>query len=86
MLIHIRHYDETGQKTIPTKKGVTFNLSRWLLLETKKDEVNAMFMKSLSGEEDQTHTVHLGGGVYVTVDPKFRQQKPIRVLTMYGTT
>jgi hypothetical protein len=34
MLIHIRHYDETRQKKIPTKKGVTFNLSRWLLLET----------------------------------------------------
>lgn len=47
------------------------NLSRWLLLETNKDEIDAMFMKSLSGEEAQGYTLHLGGGVNVTADPKF---------------
>jgi hypothetical protein len=36
-----------------------------------KDEIDAMFMKSLSGEEAQGYTLHLGGGVYVTADPKF---------------
>ena len=51
------NYDETRQKKIPTKKGVTFNLSRWLLLETNKDEIDAMFMKSLSGEEAQGYTL-----------------------------
>ena len=71
MLIHIRHYDERGQKKIPTKKGVTFNLSTWLLLERKKDDINNLFMKSLSGEEIETYTVHIGGGVHITVDPKF---------------
>ncbi|CAG2238518.1 unnamed protein product [Mytilus edulis] len=74
MLIHIRHYDESGETKIPTKKGVTFNLSRWLLLEKKKDEIDTMFIKSLATievEEAQTYTAHLGGGVYVTVNPKF---------------
>lgn len=71
MLIHIRHFDERGQKKIPTKKGVTFNLSRWSLLETKKDEIDEMFMKTLSSEDAQGYTLHLGGGVHVTLDPKF---------------
>lgn len=71
--MHIRHYDETGQKKIPTKKGVTLNLStcRWLILEKKKDDINTMFMKSISSEDIQAYTVHIGGGVHVTVDPKF---------------
>lgn len=71
MIIHIRHYDETGERKIPTKKGVALNLSRWLLLEEKKDEIDNMFMKTQSAEEEQAYTVHLGGVVYVTVDPKF---------------
>ena len=28
-------------------------------------------MKSLSGEEIETYQLHVGGGVHVTVDPKF---------------
>lgn len=45
MLIHIRHYDETGQKKNPTKKGVTLNLStcRWLILEKKKDDKHHVY-------------------------------------------
>ena len=71
MYIHIRHYDETGQKKIPTKKGVTLNLSRWLFLENKRDGLNDIYMKSLAGEEDEIYTMHLGGGVYITINPKY---------------
>lgn len=43
------------------------------LLEKMKDEIDKMFMKTQSAEEEQacTYTIHLGGGVYATVNPKF---------------
>ena len=63
MYIHIRHYDETGQKNIPTKNGVTLDLSRWLFLENKREGLNDIYMRSLAGEEDEIYTMHLGGGV-----------------------
>ena len=69
--IHIRHYDEAAQKKITTKKGVTLNLCRWLLLEMKRDEVNDIFNRSLAGKEDEIYTMHLGGGIYITINPKF---------------
>lgn len=71
MYIHIRHYDETGQKKIPTKKGVTLNLSRWLFLENKRNGLNDIYMRSLAGKEDEIYTMHLGGGVYITINPKY---------------
>ena len=35
------------------------------------DDINTLFLKSLSGDEMETYRLHLGGGVHVTVDPKF---------------
>jgi hypothetical protein len=37
----------------------------------KKDELNDIFKRSLAGKEDEIYTMHLGGGVYITINPKY---------------
>lgn len=46
-------------------------MSRYLLLETKKKEIDEMLLTSLTVELTETYICHLGGGIYVTVDQKF---------------
>jgi hypothetical protein len=50
-----------------------FNMSRWLMLEMNRDEINKLFQDGMSGKLEQNHEllIHLGGGVYVTVGEKF---------------
>jgi hypothetical protein len=42
-----------------------------MLLEMKKDGLNDIFKRSLAGKEDEIYTMHLGGGVYITINPKY---------------
>ena len=44
-------------------------MSRWLMLEMKRDEIDKVFEDGINGKLEQDHEVliHLGGGVYVTV-------------------
>lgn len=71
VLIHIRNYFTTGSKKYPTKQGVCLTLSRWLVLTTKKDHINDIFQKGLAGDLKREELIHLGGGVYVTLNPKY---------------
>jgi hypothetical protein len=73
IVIHIRNYVQRGAKKYPTKHGVMFNMSRWLMLEMNRDEINKVFQDGMSGKLEQNHElfIHLGGGVYVTVGENF---------------
>lgn len=70
--IHIRYYERKGNGKYPTKKGITLNLSRWLILERYKDEINELFTIRMEGEKTtEEEKIHLGGGLYVTISRKF---------------
>jgi hypothetical protein len=36
-----------------------------------KDGLNDIFKRSLAGKEDEIYTMHLGGGVYITINPRY---------------
>lgn len=40
ILIHIRNYIRGRGKRFPTKHGAALNMSKWLVLETKREEIN----------------------------------------------
>jgi hypothetical protein len=37
----------------------------------KRDELNDILKRSLAGKEDEIYTMHLGGGAYITINPKY---------------
>lgn len=37
----------------------------------KKDGLNDIFKRSLAGKEGEIYTMHLGGGVYIAINPKY---------------
>ncbi|XP_061181408.1 uncharacterized protein LOC133189944 [Saccostrea echinata] len=65
--IHIRHFTETNNGLFPTKKGVTFPLSRWLMFESILPDIRN-HLQNRSGEEMKWH---IGGGVYVSITPGY---------------
>ncbi|CAC5359491.1 unnamed protein product [Mytilus coruscus] len=71
--IHIRNYTKRDdQQRIPTKQGVGLTFSRWLILESKRDEVDKLFKQSLNGKlEQEEWMLHLGGGIQITISEKF---------------
>lgn len=69
--INIRNYQKLAGKIYPTKQGVSLTLSRWLLLNNQKDFINNVFKLCLEGEQVDEELIHLGGGVYVTLNSKY---------------
>lgn len=69
--INIRNYHTTNDKKIPTKQGVSLTLSRWLVLIQQKEYINNVFQLVLTGEKVDEELIHLGGGVYVTLNSKY---------------
>ena len=65
--IHIRHFSAANNGLVPTKKGVTFPLSRWLMFESILPDIEK-YLQSRSGEETKWH---IGGGVYVSITPGY---------------
>ncbi|XP_061162650.1 uncharacterized protein LOC133171877 [Saccostrea echinata] len=65
--IHIRHFTSTNNGMIPTKKGVTFPLSRWLMFESILPDIQN-YLQNRSNEEMKWH---IGGGVYVSITPGY---------------
>ena len=65
--IHIRHFTSANNGLIPTKKGVTFPLSRWLMFESILPDIQK-YIENRSNEEMKWH---LGGGVYVSITPGY---------------
>ncbi|XP_062591340.1 uncharacterized protein LOC134252814 [Saccostrea cucullata] len=65
--IHIRHFTETNNGLFPTKKGVTFPLSRWLMFESILPDIRN-HLQNRSSEEMKWH---IGGGVYVSITPRY---------------
>lgn len=63
--IHIRHFTNNG--LVPTKKGVTFPLSRWLMFESILPDIQ----KYLQNRSDEEMKWHIGGGVYVSITPGY---------------
>lgn len=63
--IHIRQYNQFGDKLYPTMKGVVLNLSRWLLLEVNLDKIDQRVKSSID------HSLHLGGGVFVCLNSRY---------------
>ncbi|CAC5420795.1 unnamed protein product [Mytilus coruscus] len=60
-----------GSKKFPTKQGASLTLSRWLMLKSKKDEIDLKFKNGLDGKLEEEDLIHLGGGVYITINPEF---------------
>ncbi|CAC5422478.1 unnamed protein product [Mytilus coruscus] len=72
MYIHIRNYENKDGQRKPTKQGVGLTLSRWLILESKREETDKLFRQSLDGKLDKDEWIlHLGGGIQITVSSKF---------------
>lgn len=69
--INIRNYCTKGSKKYPTKQGVCLTLSRWLALKTKKDDIDSKVRKGFKGQLMTEELIHLGGGVYVTLNQKY---------------
>lgn len=63
--IHIRHFTNNG--LVPTKKGVTFPLSRWLMFESILPDIQ----NYLQNRSDEEMKWHIGGGVYVSITPGY---------------
>ena len=68
---HVRQFNRYDTRLYPTKKGVTLTLSRWRMLEFSKKDLDMYFEDYLSGSISEEHSIHLGGGIYVTVNNKF---------------
>ena len=66
--IHIRHFTEANNDLIPTKKGVTFPLSRWLMFESILSDIQN-HLENRTNEEEMKW--HIGGGVYVSITPGY---------------
>lgn len=71
ILINIRNYRKVAEKKYPTKQGVSLTLSRWLKLKSQKDYINSIFQLVTDGESVDEELIHLGGGVYVTLNSKY---------------
>lgn len=69
--IHVRQFNRYDTQLYPTKKGVTLTLSRWRMLEFSQKDLDKYFEDYLSGSISEEHSIHLGGGIYVTVNNKF---------------
>lgn len=70
--IHIREYVNHGQ--YPTKKGETLSLPRWRMQENHKEELDKYFEEfhvQKANEDEEDHSIHLGGGIYVTRNQKY---------------
>ncbi|XP_048748519.2 uncharacterized protein LOC125660756 [Ostrea edulis] len=65
--IHIRHFTEANNVLIPTKKGVTFPLSRWLMFESILPDIQ----NHLENRSNEEMKWHIGGGVYVSITPGY---------------
>lgn len=69
--IHIRNYGNVGLKKYPTKQGVSLNISRWLLLQQNEKEIDGELRKGIERVLFKEKRIHLGGGVYVTLNPRY---------------
>ena len=70
--IHIRNYEQRKALKYPTKQGVALTLSRWLILESKKEEISRLYEDLNNGKlESDEYVMHLGGGIQVTVSSTF---------------
>ena len=75
-LVHVREYalSEEGQ-TYPTKKGVCLTPTRLKALTNNIEDIDE-HLKQLNADaiykvQQEQYKVHLGGGIYVSVDAKF---------------
>jgi hypothetical protein len=66
--IHIRHFTNSNGNYFPTKKGVTFPLSRWLMFESILPDIDQNLQ---NGGAAEGMKCHLGGGVYVSITPGY---------------
>ncbi|XP_061190802.1 uncharacterized protein LOC133198880 [Saccostrea echinata] len=65
--IHIRQFTAANNGLIPTKKGVTFPLPRWLRFESILPDIQ----NHLHNRTDEEMKCHIGGGVYVSITPGY---------------
>lgn len=71
IFINIRNYQTSEGKKYPTRQGVALTLSRWQKLKNQKDFISNVFKLCLDGEHVDEELIHLGGGVYVTLNSKY---------------
>lgn len=65
-------YETREDQKIPTIKGVSLTLSRCLVMEGKKEEIDCLYKKSLEGKLDRDeYVMHLGGGIQITISFKY---------------
>lgn len=67
--IHLRHFIEQNGQSIPTKRGVVFNLGRWVRFESLIEEIGE-FLETYWKQSAEIQW-HVGGGVFVSLTPKY---------------
>ena len=71
--VHIRSYEKTedGQKSFPTKKGASFTPGRWIAFYDLFTDIDDYIRRHKDGQSVYYHH-HIGGGVYITINDKYR--------------
>ena len=71
--VHIRRYEKTedGQKSFPSKKGASFPPGRWIAFFDLITDIDDYIRRHKEGQSVYYHH-HIGGGVYVTINDKYR--------------
>jgi hypothetical protein len=71
LMIHIREYDEGNGKLYPTKKGVSFNKTRWAMFLRQLDDMERS-VDLLRANQPVDFYRHVGGRYYVSISKAFR--------------
>lgn len=66
--VHIRKFDERG---FPTKTGTWLTPTRWTNLTRNMPLIDVDVIRSKSNQLDTMQQYHIGGPVFVTIDPRF---------------
>ncbi|XP_071094547.1 uncharacterized protein [Haliotis cracherodii] len=68
--IHVREYRRSGEKYIPTKRGITLTLQRWNELVSNRSRIEETIEGGEGGEGGE-FKCHLGGNVYANMQSDY---------------
>src|ERR1700759_5140202 len=75
-LIHVREFEVIGNRSYPTKKGVSFTPGRLKMLMAFVDEIDEHLKQQMSKDiykvsKEEDYRKHLGAGIHAGVSRKF---------------
>ena len=69
--MHIREYDEKNGKQYPSRKGVSFNKTRWAMFIRHLDDMERS-VDLLRANQPVDYYQHIGGPYYASISLKFK--------------